>query len=159
MLAFLPFIMRDKRTCLCFRSTQQRWLGPNPHRAQGPAGGEPSERRGGVRVWDDRVKRWRCDRGEPGEFEVFCEQLNPGQANRNETVEGRGLHAPKRYASVGQGQEQLKKGVFKFKKCFGLLHLINWLHVSIQSGCWLKRGIKTTMGTVAITPSFIRGNV
>lgn len=71
-----------------FRSTQQKWLGPNPRRAQRPVGrvgegGRVSGRREDG-VWDDHVDRAE---GKPDQFEGSSDQINPGWTNQDGTVE------------------------------------------------------------------------
>lgn len=99
--------MQDKRNCLCFRSTQQKWLGPNPHRAQRPVGGR-LEGKG----WSlGRAREpGRYDRGEPHKFEVFCVQLKPGQTNQNDVAEDRmSASSVKQDANVGKAKSSSRK--------------------------------------------------
>lgn len=130
----------DKRTCLCLSSTQQQWLGPNPHRAQGPVGGRREEE--GPSLGRPR-EPGRYGRGGPDEFEGF---LWPAKswADKPERDGGR-TRPPTRQRMSASSMKRDEKwrrrpraAQGRFSKAisgslvFISLPLMTWPHVSIQ---------------------------
>lgn len=166
MPVFLPFITRDKRTCLRFQVYTTEVAGSKSSPSIETSG---ESRRGGA-VWETRgwsLGKDHVDRaeGKPDQFEVSCDQMNPGRTNQDGTVEE---HAPKgKLDEAGRKcrtrpratRGRFSKPIFDsfffsfFFKCC-IYTPIGCMFPSMHVfGLWLKRGSKTTIETAANTSS------